>query len=150
MPPSKRPSTEDWRRAAGPCALLLALVLGGCHLPSTSAGGRISFAVRFPQAQAYRLQVIPDATRSITVRVTGDRIPVGAVLAATLTPDKPSVTFEGVPPGWKSITARCLDANEAVLAQGSTTVLIESMRTAQANILLQPESEEGGFSLILQ
>lgn len=134
-------------------ALLLAgVALGGCTgLPTGSLGGRLSFAARFPvPAVAFRLLVIPDATRSISVRVTGDRIPAGAVLAATLTADKPSVTFEGVPPGWKAVAAKCHDANEAILAQGETTVLIESMRTATATILLQPESEEGGFNLVLQ
>jgi hypothetical protein len=55
-----------------------------------------------------------------------------------------------VPSGWKQVTARCYDAADGLLASGETTVLIEPMRTARATLRLDPISDEGGFSLILQ
>ena len=132
-------------------ALALTSVVGCGALEDT---GRIAFAAAFPApklaTQGFRAQIIPDGTTKIVVRVTGERIPVGTVMSATMTPTKPSVLFKGVPIGAKTITARAMDENDAVMAQGETMVTIIAGRTVEARLKMDMTSEDGRFVLILQ
>jgi hypothetical protein len=132
-------------------AVLVAVATGCAPVATATGAGRLAVGARFPVTGAgLALKNIPEKTASIVIRVTGDRIPEGAVLATTLTPEKAQAVFEAVPAGWKTIHAKCFDASEAMLAAGETNVLIEAMHTAAAKIVLEPVSEDGGFELVLQ
>ena len=133
-------------------AVILACALGACSYVTPTAAwtdGRLALAARFPQAQR-ALQVIPEGTQRIEVRVTGAGIPQDAVLAATLTPDKTQATFADVPEGPKQVTAKAYDGDGAVVAAGSAQVTIVAGATVLARIRLALLTDEGNFELVLE
>ena len=144
---------DSQRVARGALACLagaLALTLSACA--GLQDSGRLQLGARFarPAAGARQVLVIPDKTAKIIIRVSGDRIPAGSVLAATLTPTQSTTTFEAVPSGPKTINAKCYDADDAVLATGEINVVIIPSKTISAQLRLQPLSDEGGFNLVIQ
>ena len=131
----------------------IALALAACGMGPT--GGGLLLQARFPDPLVHApgsrtLAIIPDGTVKIVVRVTGDGIPVGSVMAATLTPDRASTAFTGVPAGPKIITARCYDGADGILASGETSLTIVAGRTVKTSLRMELTSDEGGFQLILQ
>jgi hypothetical protein len=137
-----------WARLAVGVACALTTACG-----SDVTGGRLQVGAHIsalPTAGQRKIMVIPDKTAKIVIRVTGEQIPTGSVLGATLTPEKSSATFEAVPAGLKTINAKCYDADDGVLATGETTITILAGKTATAHIVLQPLSDEGGFNLVVQ
>jgi hypothetical protein len=111
--------------------------------------GRLSFQANFRTADRH-VQVIPEGTERIEVRVTGDGIPEDSVLAATMTPQKSQATFANVPAGAKYVVAKAYDAEGAILAAGSTDVTIIAGATVLARIRLDLLTDEGNFQLVLE
>lgn len=132
-------------------ALGLAGTLGCTYVTPTPAwtDGQLMLAARFPTATRH-VQVIPEGTQRIEVRVTGAGIPADSVLAATLTPDKSSATFAGVPEGPKQVVAKAYDGEGAILAAGSSDVTIVAGATVTTTIRLDLLTDEGNFELVLQ
>lgn len=108
--------------------------------------GDLVMQARFPRG----VQIIPAGTQRIEIRVSGDGIPLGAVLAATLTPDRTMATFSGVPAGNKTVVAKAFDAEGAVLAAGASEVTIVAGATVAARIRLDLLNDNGQFQLILE
>jgi hypothetical protein len=113
------------------------------------ANGQLIFKANFATA-ARHVQVIPEGTQRIEVRVTGDGIPADSVLAATMTPQKTQATFANVPAGAKHVVAKAYDAEGAILAGGSTDVTIVAGATVLARIRLDLLTDEGNFELVLE
>ena len=139
--------TTTWKTMIG----LLALATLGCtYYPAspTWVQGSLGVAARFGEPR--RIQAIPSATRAIEVRVSGEGIPPGAVLAATLTPEMTSTTFTSVPAGPKDVVVKAFDAEGAVVAAGSAQVTIVAGALVSARIRLSLLSDDGAFQLILE
>ena len=114
-----------------------------------NASGQLVFKASFAAA-ARHLQLIPEGTQRIEVRVTGEGIPADSVLAATMTPQKTQATFANVPAGAKNVVAKAYDAEGAILAGGSTDVSIVAGATVLARIRLDLFTDEGNFALVLE
>jgi hypothetical protein len=111
--------------------------------------GQLVFKANFPTAQRH-VQVIPEGTQRIEVRVTGEGIPADSVLAATMTPQKTQATFANVPAGAKNVVAKAYDTEGAILAAGSTDISIIAGATVLARIRLDLLTDEGNFELVLE
>jgi len=111
--------------------------------------GQLVFKANFMTAQRH-VQVIPEGTERIEVRVTGEGIPTDSVLAATMTPTKTQATFANVPAGAKNVVAKAYDAEGAILAAGTTDVTIVAGATVLARIRLDLLTDEGNFELVLE
>jgi hypothetical protein len=132
--------------------LMASICSSGCiYVTPTQAlaDGQLVLQARFPAAQR-RIQVIPEGTRRIEVRVTGEGIPADSVLAATLEPEKSRATFANVPAGTKAVVAKAYDADGAVLAAGGADVSIVAGATVMARIRLDLLTDEGNFELVLE
>lgn len=133
--------------------ILMALICSsGCiYVTPTQAfpDGQLVLQAKFPAAQR-RIQVIPEGTRRIEVRVTGEGIPADSVLAATLEPQKSQATFANVPAGPKAVVAKAYDADGAILAAGGADVSIVAGATVMARIRLELLTDEGNFELVLE
>jgi hypothetical protein len=108
--------------------------------------GDLVMQARFPR----QIQIIPTGTQRIEIRVSGEGVPKGAVLAATLTPDQTMATFTGVPAGKKTVVAKAFDSHGAVLAAGASDVTIIAGATVAARIRLGLLNDGGEFQLILE
>ena len=138
-------------RLKGALLGLLMLGLGGCeHLPASTAwdDGALALQARFPGER--RLQLIPEGTTHIEVRVSGEGVPADSVLAASLTPDKTQAIFTGVPAGRKRVAAKAFDAEGLVLAAGETDVTIVAGATVAARLRLALLVDTGQFELVLE
>lgn len=134
-----------------PILLGLCITMGCTYVTPVQGwnDGRLVFTARFP-ASTRHVQVIPEGTQRIEVRVTGVGIPADSVLAATLTPQKTQATFADVPQGTKTVMAKAYDAEGAILAAGSADVTIVAGATVLAHIRLQLLTDEGNFELVLE
>ncbi|MDB5101757.1 MAG: hypothetical protein JWM80_6178 [Cyanobacteria bacterium RYN_339] len=140
----------DWFRKALIATSLVAV--SGCTYVTSAQvwhDGRLVFKANFPTAQRH-VQVIPEGTQRIEVRVTGEGIPADSVLAATMTPQKTQATFANVPAGAKNVVAKAYDAEGAIVAAGSTDVNIIAGATVLARIRLDLLTDEGNFELVLE
>lgn len=126
------------------------LGLTGCtYYPATSdwTDGDLVMRARFP---GLSVQAIPDTTDRIEIRVSGEGIPKGSVLSATLTPLQTQAHFAGVPAGEKTVVVKAYSAEGEVVAAGSSPVTIVAGATVAARIRLNLTTDEGQFQLILE
>lgn len=131
-------------------SLMMATTCGCTYVPAVEPwhDGALAVQARFPVGR--RLQVIPEGTTRIEVRVVGSGIPADSVLAASLTPEKTQAIFTGVPAGPKQVTAKAFDAEGLVLAAGGTDVNIVPGATVAARIRLALLVDTGQFELVLE
>lgn len=124
-------------------------VMGCTYYPATPewTDGDLVMRARFPTRQ---VQAIPDTTQRIEVRVSGEGIPRGSVLSATLTPDQSQAHFAGVPAGEKTVVVKAYRAEGEVVAAGSSPVTIVAGATVAARIRLSLLTDSGQFQLILE
>lgn len=138
-------------RLKGALLSLLVVAIGGCtYLPAVEAwqDGALAVQARFPGGR--RLQLIPEGTTRIEVRVSGEGVSADSVLAATLTPDKTQTIFTGVPQGRKRVVAKAYDAEGLVLAAGESDVTIVAGATVAARLRLALLVDTGQFELVLE
>lgn len=124
-------------------------LLGCTYYPATPdwTEGDLVIRGRFPERQ---VQAIPDTTDRIEVRVSGEGIPKGSVLSATLTPEQSQAHFAGVPAGDKTVVVKAYSAEGEVLAAGSSPVSIVAGATVAARIRLTLLTDDGQFQLVLE
>lgn len=124
-------------------------VTGCTYYPATPdwTDGELVMRARFPDRA---IQAIPDTTDRIEVRVSGEGIPKGSVLSATLTPEQTLAHFTGVPAGDKTVVVKAYSAEGEVVAAGSSPVTIVAGATVAARIRLALTTDEGQFQLILE
>lgn len=123
----------------------------GCtYYPATAdwSNGQLVMRANFPTAR--KVQIIPEGTTRIEVRVTGEGIPAGSVLGATLTPDQTEARFVGVPAGAKTIDVRAFDAEGTPVAMGSSALTVIAGATVAAHIRLSLLTDNGQFQLVLE
>lgn len=149
------------------CSALLSVLVvltGGCtYLPAVEAWdeGALAVQARFPGLQPHangvqarsngrRLQVIPEGTSRIEVRVSGEGVPADAVLAANLSPERTQAVFSGVPAGRKRVVAKAFDREGLVLAAGESEVTIVAGATVAARLRLELLVDTGQFELVLE
>ncbi len=124
-------------------------VTGCTYYPATPdwTDGELIMRARFP---ARAVQAIPDTTDRIEIRVSGEGIPKGSVLSASLTPEQTQAHFTGVPAGDKTVVVKAYSAEGEVVAAGSSPVTIVAGATVAARIRLSLTTDEGQFQLILE
>lgn len=147
----------DLERFKGALLGLLVVAIGGCtYVPAVEAWdeGALAVQARFPGAPTptggRTLQLIPEGTARIEVRVSGEGVPADSVLAATLTPDKTQAIFTGVPQGRKLVVAKAFDQEGLVLAAGDADVTIVAGATVAARLRLALLVDTGQFELVLE
>ncbi len=130
---------------------LFMVAIGGCtYLPAVEAWEQGALAVQAHFPGGRRLQLIPEGTARIEVRVSGEGVPADSVLAATLTPEKSQAIFTGVPQGRKRVVAKAFDAEGLVLAAGDADVTIVAGATVAARLRLAMLVDSGQFELVLE
>lgn len=131
-----------------PLIVALTFLWGCVYVPAMDdwTDGGIVVRAQFPRL----IQIIPEGTQRIEVRVSGEGIPTGAVLVAALTPGETQATFRGVPAGTKVVVAKAFDAGGNPLAIGSSEVQIVAGATVTARVRLALTEETGRFHLVLE
>lgn len=129
---------------------LFLLALGGCtYLPAAEGWtqGALAVEARFPGPR--RLQLVPEGTARIEVRVSGAGVPADAVPTATLLPGKSQAFFTGLPAGDKRVAAKAFDAEGLVLAAGESAVTVVAGATVAARLRMVLLVDTGQLELVL-
>jgi hypothetical protein len=114
-------------------ATALMAALTACQ-PIHGGEGQIGMRVQFP-GEGFQVKMIPEATTSIRVTVSGEGL--SSPKTATLTRTQPSIVLT-VPAGTKTIDAVAADSQGKILALGKGQATVIALGKVTATVVLSP------------